>query len=175
MKKTLNLLPPLGKRPIRLGKTALTVGAAAVIYIVALTVLWLMSNYELKHLNSTIEDLLGRKSQMQDYIAVSATPAAAPQDATDKEIMGRLRATPPWDAILAELSFVVPDTVWLEIIESSDASHLRLKGFSTSQADVAKLISRLERSHYFRNVEIVFSQKGEQAITFELRTEIKWT
>ena len=175
MKKTLNLLPPLAKQPIHLRKTVLTVGAAAVIYIVALTVLWFMSNYELGKLNSTIEDLRGRKSQMQDYIAVSAAPPAAPQDTTYKEIMAGLRATPPWDAILAELSFVVPDTVWLEIIESRDARHLRLKGFSTSQSDVAKLISRLERSHYFRNVEIVFSQKGKQAITFELRTEMKWT
>jgi Tfp pilus assembly protein PilN len=175
MKKTLNLLPPLAKQPIHLRKTVLTIGGAAVIYIVALAVLWFMSNYELGKLNSTINDLRGRKSQMQDYIAVSATPPAAPRDTTDEEIMNIMRVTPPWDAILAELSFVVPGTVWLEIISSSDARHLRLKGFSTSQSDVAKLISRLERSHYFRNVEIVFSQKGEQAITFELRTEIKWT
>ena len=149
MKKTLNLLPPVGKQPIRLGKTVLTVGAAAVIYTVALAVLWFMSNYELKTLNSTIEDLRGRKSQMQDYIAVSAIPAA-PRDTTATEIMNIMRATPSWDAILAELSFVVPDTVWLEIIDSSDARYLRIKGFATSQADVAKLISRLERSHYFR-------------------------
>ena len=163
MKKTLNLLPPLERQPVRLGKTVLTVCAVAGLYIVAVAVLWYMSNYELGKLNSTIKDLSGRKAQMQSYIAASAAPPAAAQDATDKAIMDRLRATPPWDAILAELSFVVPDTVWLEIIESSGSRHLRLKGFSTSHADIAKLISRLERSHYFGNVEIVFSQKGARA------------
>ena len=52
---------------------------------------------------------------------------------------------------------------------------MSIKGFSSTQLGVANLISSLEASDFFYEVEIVFSQKGEKDISFELRTRLKWT
>jgi Tfp pilus assembly protein PilN len=174
MKRTLNLMPPVEVRPVAKKNliAAIVVGVTA--YAVVLGGVWFLSTFELTRLNSTIEDLSNRKHQMQQYMAVTAGPGGVPAGA-DPVIMSMMRTTPPWDAVLAELSLVMPGGVWLELVESPDAKHLRLKGYAKSQSGIVKLIEGLERSRYFGNVEIVFAQKGERALTFELKTEMKWT
>ncbi len=134
-----------------------------------------MNNYELGRLENAISDLNNKKLQVSQHMASVSAPASVKRDATKAEILSTMRSTPPWDAILSELTLVVPDSIWLEIIESPDARHLRLKGYSRSQSEVAKLIARLERSDYFDNVELVFSMMGKKTATFELRAEITWT
>ena len=51
---------------------------------------------------------------------------------------------------------------------------MSIKGFSTTQLGVANLISALELSRHFYDVEIVFVQKGAKDISFELRAKMQW-
>lgn len=173
-RKTLNLLPPAAVRPVSMRNlvAALLVGIAA--YALVLAGVWALSTFELTRLSNTIEDLSTRKLQMQQYMAVTAGTGGVAAGA-DPAIMSMMRTTPPWDSVLAELSLVMPRGVWLELVESSDAKTLRLKGYAISQSGIVRLIEKLERSRYFGTVEIIFSHKGEKAVAFELRTEMKWT
>jgi hypothetical protein len=173
MKRTLNLMPPVEVLPAAKRNFIALIAVGAAAYAVVLAGVWFLSTFELTKLTSTIDDLSSRKLQMQQYMTVTAGPGHIPEGA-DPAIMSMMRTTPPWDAVLAELSLVMPGGVWLEIVESSDARRLRLKGYSKSQSGIARLIEGLERSRYFGNVEIVFAQKGEKALTFELKTEMKW-
>jgi hypothetical protein len=173
MKRTLNLLPPVEVLPVAKRNIIAVIVIGVAVYAVVLAGVWFLSTFELTRLNSTIEDLSSRKLQMQQYMAVTAGPGGVPAGA-DPAIMRMMRTTPPWDAVLAELSLVMPGGVWLELLESSDAKNIRLKGYAKSQSGIVKLIEGLERSRYFGSVEIVFAQKGADALAFELRTEMKW-
>jgi hypothetical protein len=173
-RKTLNLLPPAEARPVSLRNLIAVIVFGVAAYALVLAGVWALSTFELTQLNSNIEDLSSRKLQMQQYMAVTAGPGGVAAGA-DPAIMSMMRTTPPWDAMLAELSLVMPVGVWLELVESSDAKTLRLKGYAISQSGIVRLIEGLERSRYFGNVEIVFSQKGGTALAFELRTDMKWT
>jgi len=174
-KDTLTLLPPAEARPAPPMRKAVVAAAAALLYAALLGGALYANSRELKNLDAAVGELNGRKLEMARLIAGMAGPSTAGVDAARAEIMSAMRSTPPWEAILSEISLIVPDTVWLEIIESADSRHLRLKGYSKSQAEIAKLIARLESSEHFENVEIMFSQKGERAAAFELKVEIKWT
>lgn len=173
-KRTLNLLPPEKARPLLRKKTALVMVGALALYAAFVGGLWLLYEFELERLNGTIGELNGRKLELARHIEGPPVPRAALGQAARAEISDALRATPPWDAILAELSLVVPDSVWLEVTESTDTRHMRIKGYARTQADIARLIARLERSDYFGNVEMVYSQKGADAASFELRVEMTW-
>ncbi len=174
-KRTLNLLPPAERRPMPARKALALAVAALALYAAFVAGIWFLNGSELKRLNGTIKELQSRKLQLQKHAAGVQAPARKSTDAAEAEIMSMMRATPPWEAILSELSVVVPEAVWLELIESSDARHLRLKGYSKTQSDIARLIESLELSDYFDNIELVYSQKGEKTTSFELRAEMTWT
>jgi Tfp pilus assembly protein PilN len=173
-KRTLNLLPPSKARPLIKKKAVVMAVSAVALYAFLIGGLWLLNGYELDRLNSTIGEMNGRKLELAQLISGVPAPQADQGDAARAEIMKAMRGTPPWEAILSELSMVVPNTIWLEVIEAADTKHMRLKGYSRTQGDIAKLISSLERSNYFGNVEIVYSQKGDTATSFELRVEMTW-
>lgn len=173
MKKTLNLLPLQAPGPFVNRGLVVKAVVVVVVYVAAIFGLWMINSHEAKSLDKTIADLKGKRTHLQQLIAASKPFVKAKSG--NQNVMALMTNTPPWDAVMQELSLVVPSTVWLEIVESQDAKHLRLKGFATSQTAVAKLIDSLERSRYFGNVEIVFSQKGKDATSFEVRAEMKWT
>jgi len=88
-----------------------------------------------------------------------------------------MEKAPRWSQTLSAISVIVPQDVWLSSIESRDEKGVRrmnIKGFSTTQLGVANLISALESSHYFYDVEIVFVQKGAKDISFELKAKMRW-
>ncbi len=178
MKETLNLLPIEGKPALvtRRSKTYYLFFGLTV-YIVIILSLWFFNIIETKRLDSEIKKLNSQKAELQQKILPTAppTPTAVP---AEKEILNAIKRVPPWSSILSEISLIVPGEVWLSSIESKEDKGIRrmnIKGFSTTQLGVANLISALEASHYFYAVEIVFSQKGEKHISFELRAKLRWT
>lgn len=174
-KGTLNLLPPSGKRP-RPARRALVAAAAALsLYAAFVAGTWLLNGSELKRLNGTIEELLGRRNELQKQAAEVRAPAVRKTKGAEAEILGMMRATPSWEAILSELSLVVPEGVWLELIESGGERQLRVKGYSKTQSEIAILIESLEGSDLFGGIELVYSRKGDRATAFELRAELTWT
>jgi Tfp pilus assembly protein PilN len=179
MKETLNLLPVEVKAgaPARKGKFYYLLAGLSV-YIVVILGLWFLNIVNAKKLGSEMDKLNKQKIELQQQIKPLPAVAAAPPLAVDKEIANAMNRAPKWSLTLSTISVVVPQDVWLASIESREekgASHMNIKGFSAIQIGVANLISALELSHHFYDVEIVYVQKGAKDISFELKTKMRWT
>ncbi|TAL23770.1 MAG: hypothetical protein EPN94_08805 [Nitrospirae bacterium] len=174
MKETLNLLPTEIKAaaPEKKGKFYyLLPGLGA--YIGIMLILWIWNLVELRKLDTGISSLNKQKTAMQQGILPPPPAPAAPS--LDREISDAMAKAPKWSSIISEMSVIVPEDVWLSSIESKGEKGISLKGFSKTQLGVADFISALEESRHFYDVEIVFAQKGEKEISFELKTKLRWT
>lgn len=177
MKETLNLLPIEVKAgaPEKKGKFYyLFLGVAG--YSAIIIILWLSNLVQIRKIDAEISSLNKQKTDLQQKILPPAIAPAAPS--IDKDILNAMGKTPRWSAIISDLSIIVPEEVWLSSVESKEEKGLRqigIKGFSKTQLGVANLISALESSEHFYDVEIVFAQKGEKEISFELKTKVRWT
>lgn len=178
MKETLNLLPTgiEAAAPKQRGKYFyLFWGLAG--YSILMMVLWIFKNSEIKRLDSEINRLTKHKTELQQKVQppLPPVPNAVP---IDKDIVRAMEKTPKWSLIVSDISVIVPENVWLSSVESRDDKGIKqvnIKGFSTTQFGVANLISALEGLRYLYDIEIVFAQKGEKDISFELKTKLRWT
>lgn len=174
MKETLNLLPAEVKAaaPEKKGKFYyLSLGLAA--YSGIMIILWLSNLVEIRKLDAGISSSNKQKTALQQNILPPPPAPAGPS--LDKEISDAMAKAPKWSAIISEMSVIVPEDVWLSSIESKGGKGVSLKGFSKTQLGVANFISALEGSRHFYDVEIVFAQKGDKEISFELKTKLRWT
>jgi hypothetical protein len=177
MKETLNLLPPEAKPGALkiIGTKSFYMLLIVVVcsgFIVALS---LLNTGKIKKLDVEINALNERKAGLEKELGAFGEK---PSLTADSEILSALRKAPPWDGILGELSLIVPDDTWLTLIESREEKggiYMSIKGSSLAHLGVSKLISGLEASRYFSDVDIVFSQKGPKNIIFELKTKLRWT
>ncbi|MBI4685135.1 MAG: PilN domain-containing protein [Nitrospirae bacterium] len=178
MKETLNLLPievKTGEPKIKGLFYYIFPGLA--VYIITIIVLWFFKGIEIRKVDIELDKLNKHKTDLQQKLLVASAPVQT-ISSVDREILDAIGKTPRWSFIISEISILVPENVWLSSIESKDERGIKLmsvKGFTTTQLGVANLISALEASQYFYDVEIVFSQKGEKEISFELKTKLKWT
>lgn len=173
MKETLNLLSA-GKRPKPPKGIAFYIGITVVAYVIAVAGLSSFNLIKAKKLESEIRQTEARKSDLLKQVK----PPPPLVITADREIADMIKKTPPWDIILGELSVVVPDEVWLNFIDIRDSEaglYMRINGISKSQVAVASLMARIEASIYFSDAEIVFSQKGQKDVTFELKVKVQWT
>jgi hypothetical protein len=176
LKETLNLLPVEVRVSAEKKGRFYYLFLALAVYIMLMTSLWILKTVENKRSDSEINKLNKQKVKLQGKILPPPPPAPSPS--VDKEILGAMQQTPKWSQIISELSALVPQDIYLSSIESKDDKGIRqmsIKGFSTTQLGVANLISALEVSRYFYGVEIVFSQKGEKDVSFELKAKLRWT
>jgi len=94
----------------------------------------------------------------------------------------------PWSDVVREVSFIVPEGVWLTHMESQDAKpvgllapatgkSVRFVGLAHSQADVNRFIESLEQSPRYGAVSLVFVQKsggeGVPEMSFELNAALQ--
>ncbi len=177
MKDTLNLLP-IEQKAGRAEKKDkfFYIFLAFAAYCLVMTVLWLLRVVEIKKFDAEISSLTKQKIELSQKIALP--PQIDITAAVDKNILALIEKNPKWSLMLSDLSLVVPENVWLSSLESKEeknSSHVSIKGFSTTQMGVANLISALEASNHFYDVEIVFAQKGEKDVAFELIARLKWT
>ncbi|MCE5193999.1 MAG: PilN domain-containing protein [Nitrospiraceae bacterium] len=176
MKKTLNLLPLAAKAGGTKGRGLsdyLIIGIC--VYAAVIMSLWVSRTIEYKKLVSENNLLAKKKIELQGKIAPVSTTGVPASYA--QEIINAIEQSQKWSLIISDISVVTPEDVWLSSIETridGGAKLMNIKGFSTSQLAVANFISALEASNHFYNVEIVFSQKGEKNISFELKTKLKW-
>lgn len=99
-----------------------------------------------------------------------------------------LRNRVPWSDVVREVSFIVPEGVWLTRMESLDSKPngllpsaigktIHFVGLAESQAGVNQFIWSLERSPRYGSVSLVFSQKGGgegvQGVSFELMAAMR--
>lgn len=176
MKETLNLLPIDIKTKQKKKIDAFLFFCFALgIYLILILTLWIFKSAETARLDSEIRRLTQQKTELQQKVHPVAGAPAVPRD---KEILGLIEISPKWSVLISDISILTPEEVWLASIESREEKGVRqmnIKGFSTTQLGVANLISALETSNHFYDIEIVFAQKGEKNIFFELKTKLKWT
>lgn len=176
MKETLNLLPVEVKAgdPAKKGKFYYFFLALA-LYSAAAISLWAINIVNIRKVDAEISSLNKQREELQlKFPRQSGLPVVA---SSIREIADVIERSPRWSSIISDISVVVPEEVWFSSIESRDDKNIKyinIKGLSTTQFGVAKLISALEKSRYFYDVEIIFSQKGEKDISFELKTKLKW-
>ena len=99
-----------------------------------------------------------------------------------------LKTRIPWSDVVREVSFIVPEGVWLTRLESLDSKSggllpsateksVRFIGVAHSQVAVNRFISSLERSPRYGSVSLVYSQKaggeGVQGVSFELTAALR--
>ncbi|MBI4691730.1 MAG: PilN domain-containing protein [Nitrospirae bacterium] len=176
MKETLNLLPVEVKAGLpKMGKFYyLFLGLSA--YIVLMTGLWSYKFIAVKRLDAETNKLNKQKMELQQKILPPSPVVVVPS--VEKGISEAVEKAPQWSLIISDLSIIVPENIWLSSIESKEDKGIRqmnIKGFSKTQLEVANLISSLESSRHFYDVQIVFAQKGEKDVTFELKARLKWT
>lgn len=72
-----------------------------------------------------------------------------------------------WAEVFKELTNVAPKGVWLTTFDTSvkdGAKHVVIAGQGPSQAEVTEFFARLERSYYFREVQLKFTEMaGDKA------------
>lgn len=177
MKKTLNLLPIAAKaKGIKDKGISYYLIIVIGVYAAVILSLWFFRSSEYQKLVSETNLLTKKKTELQQKITSIPTTGAPVSYA--QEIINAIEKSQKWSLIVSDISVVTPEDVWLSSIETrNDAGtkQMNIKGFSTSQLAVANFISALEASNHFYNVEIVFSQKGEKNISFELKTKLKWS
>lgn len=82
-----------------------------------------------------------------------------------------------WSGLVQEMSHLVPEGVWLTLLESLEKRELRIVGFAQSHEGIARLVSELERSRYFQEIRLVYAEKkiemGQTHVTFEVRSFIR--
>ena len=178
MKETLNLLQVEVKAGAAAKKGRFYYLLAGLsVYVVVIMGLWLLNIINAKKLGAELDKLNKQKVELQQQIKPLPAVTVAPSLLVDKEILIAMENAPRWGQTLSAISVVVPEDVWLSSIESRDekgVKHMSIKGFSTTQLGVANLISALELSRHFYDVEIVFVQKGAKDISFELRAKMQW-
>ncbi len=71
----------------------------------------------------------------------------------------------PWFQILRFISRTIPDKVWLSSLSTSDVGGkgkvVRFGGTAASNGAIAEFIFTLENSRFFRDVDLIYSQKKE--------------
>ncbi len=88
-----------------------------------------------------------------------------------------------WSDVLREVSFLVPDGVFLTNLESSEVAggilstaekQVRCVGFARSHAGVTRLLSALEMSPWFSQVALGYSQQGAaDQVNFEITARLR--
>jgi Tfp pilus assembly protein PilN len=140
---------------------------------------------ELNTRRTTITQSLGSlRSEAEEVLrqAQSASEGAK----TREQLLRQLEQERiPWFNLMREISFLIPDDVWLNSMEgvedlnggkSPDKNQitkgLRLKGFAASHTAIMQWMSALEGSRYFKQVRLVFTQKDvdekQARVTFEM-------
>jgi len=88
-----------------------------------------------------------------------------------------------WSSVLREVSLVVPEGVYLTRLETTEAKSpgplsnkegkgIRFVGFAPSHTPITSFMAAMERSAYFTDVALIYTQKGSEAgvprVGFEL-------
>lgn len=156
-------------------------GLAVCIFVIA--GLWLFNIIETKRFDAEMSKLNKQKIELQQKIMPPPLMPAA--ISVGEEILDAMEKSPKWTSAISEILAVVPEDVRLSSIESSEIrsgekedkgiKQVDIKGFSTTELGIADLVSALKASHFFYDVEMVSSQKGEKDIAFELKTRLKKT
>ncbi len=175
--------------PFKQAAIPMAVSAAVILLILAsLGNAWRLSmlKNEVKGLTIQRDKTLQEQARLNGEIGglTQQTETSRESVAQQREAMrDLLKNRIPWSDVVREVSFMVPEGVWLTQMESFDSKPdglfpsatgktVRFIGVSHSQAAVNQFISALERSPRYGSVSLTYAQKSGdvsvQGVSFEL-------
>lgn len=83
-----------------------------------------------------------------------------------------------WAGVFKELSNVAPKTLWLTEFETKvedSGKSVIISGHSRSQADIGEFLGNLEKSYFFRNIQMKFSKAEEGREPQQFRFQFEGT
>jgi Tfp pilus assembly protein PilN len=179
-----NLLPKEEVHAVKEGKPSplpyVIVALAGVLAFAALAAFYLSSSAGVTKKSGELDDLRGQLASLQVPEKQPQQPSVSGSD-IDTERAARTAALSTaladrlaWDRILRELALVLPGDVTLATLDatapspgsagagtSSAVTTFRVTGTSTSQAGVARLLSRLQVIPELRGVQLEFATASE--------------
>jgi|Deesub1362B_J571_1020462.scaffolds.fasta_scaffold00108_31 Tfp pilus assembly protein PilN len=178
MKDTLNLLPRAEKaRPPR-QRLLLALAVALGAYVLLILGLWGSEVLGARKLQAELRALKAERARLQGALQAAQARRRPPAVPVEAKIAQALRETPPWDALLAELSLLVPQEVWLLKLQGraqKEGYVLRLKGQARTAQALALFIQRLEGSAFMEDVQVLYIQKADSLTAFQLQARLRWS
>ncbi len=176
MKETLNLLPPeITTIKTRRGNPLYYLIYIVSLYIAVIMILWIFNIIESRGIQAEINTLKQKKAEIQARYAVMPKPSSGVAIPIEKEILHELERVPQWSKIISEISLIIPEHIWLSSVEANqDTESIAFKGYAFTQMEIASFIAMIEDSDLFDDVKIVYSQKGEKEVSFELKARLRW-
>ncbi|MBI3595859.1 MAG: PilN domain-containing protein [Nitrospirae bacterium] len=199
MKSHINLMAPeilFGEKPFSFKQRAVPMGVAGGVILLAVFSLGYM--WKVNLLKKEVRELTVQRDKTQQELArlngeigSLAKETQAGQEVTAQQLAAMkdlLKNRILWSDIVREVSFLVPDGVWLTRVESTDSKSggllpssteagLRFVGVAQSQSAINLFISALERSPHYGYVSLVYAQKGGgegvQGMSFELTASLR--
>ena len=127
-----------------------------------------------------------RDGLQASLLQMSRVPDQSSTGSRQDPLTGVLGARTNWAEVIREISWMVPDGVFLTDIDSRGGSQdeksagtsntIKFTGSAVSHGVIAKFLSQLERSGRFDHVALVFAEKSEAGggmVGFEITGELK--
>ncbi|MBI4691733.1 MAG: PilN domain-containing protein [Nitrospirae bacterium] len=147
------------------------------IFIIVITGLWLYTGIEVEKLYSETDEV--NMELQQKAIPPPPVPAAI---SAGEDILNAMEKSPELASVISGILAEVPEDVRISSIELSEIrggkngkiiNEINIKGFSTTEPEIADIVSTLKASRRFYDIEIASSQKTGKNIFFELKAKLR--
>jgi Tfp pilus assembly protein PilN len=179
----INLLPPeqkVRKRTIKLpkvGNVALLAVAGGVIGL--LLVVFLVQGVRTRSLRSKIAEAKTQAAQLGPQIEqIERLTAERRELDTHLRVIRELEKNRTFEVMLLdELNKRLPDHLWLTSYSRADSASVAIDGVTFSNLIVADMMTRLERSVLYENVDLTIAERGmiedRDVVRFSLTSKVK--
>lgn len=178
MKEHINLFQPEvleGRAQVSSSRRRRWIGTSISFLILLLVAFYIDEEKKQISLKREVDAILQRRQELQQQIATLTSVNEGVGGKSGLESL--LKESVVWSLILAEVSRIVPEGIWITQFENNAAEGVRFDGFTLSYQKVTDLISSLETSPLFQDVLLDFSRQNpsERRIDFSVHAKLKKT
>jgi Tfp pilus assembly protein PilN len=127
------------------------------------------------------EQSLQSTTREQEALAQRITASVQSRDTSaDQLAMSAIRKALSeklyWADVFKELSNVAPKSIWLNSFDTSVDGGVKkvvISGQGTSQPEIAEFFARLERSYFFRDVQLKYTETSEVTGSAQIRFQFE--
>jgi Tfp pilus assembly protein PilN len=179
----INLLPPeqkVKKKTMKLPKVGNVAFLGVVGGVIALLlVTFLVQGVRIRSLKSKISEAQTQAAQLRPQIEqIERLTAERKELDTHLKVIRELEKDRAFEVMLLdELNKRLPDHLWLTSYSRTDSVSVALDGVTFSNLIVADLMTRLERSVLYENVDLTIAERGmiedRDVVRFSLTSKVK--
>ena len=161
----------------KIGNVALLGAVAGVIAILLVT--FLVQGVRTRSLKSKIAEAKTQATQLRPQIEqIERLTSERRELDTHLKVIKELEKDRTFEVMLLdELNKRVPDHLWLTSYQRTDSASVALEGVTFSNLIVADLMTRLERSVLYDNVDLTIAERGviedRDVVRFTLTSKVK--